>query len=405
MIPDSYNMQVPAYKLSPSERVCNWFHEHPDITKALRLASLISSISLLILIPTTSVFFGSSPLMRLAVSSGVSLISYIALSYFKASSPIPIDKPTSSVHQPNNTIYENPLSKLLRTFNDTSCNGDLGGVYITSNETGLFSTQKILLERPLPSNSCHVGFSGLHNFDIMAIRKSNYGLICDFNPHNKVLIEEALRLLRSTLDRQDFVNQMVLFINERNEEARTLHENGLSQNAMKFYRNLDSFVCTEIDQIKNALIQEGSWLASDEAFQHIKMLAMEDKISAITLDIRKSEIFKKISELLHKKSISIDTLYLSNICNYMKGEDKSKYALSIHALLQPDSIVINCPRQKYPEGKYKEYHSLELHQKVYLGKFFITSEDPESLFCDEHLNQLSSYIMGIEPNSALQSKH
>lgn len=281
-------------------------------------------------------------------------------------------------------VDEDPLSKRFRVFNDSSCNGCIHGVYITTNE--VVTTKEILKESPQVLNSCHIGFSGLHNFDIMAIRESKYGLICDFNPDNKFVIEKALQLIRTAGNRHDFVDQMVLFMEETNTEVRIQHEKGLSKKTMMFYWNYDRAACTEIEQIRAELEREGSWLASDKAFYHIQELAMNDKISAITIDIRNTESFRQIGELCKKESLEIDTLYLSNICEYMQiGEDKEKFVLSVHALLQSDTIVINCPGLCIQDGGSESNLSFRLYQKVRFGKFFVTSEDNDLLFNDADL--------------------
>ena len=99
----------------------------------------------------------------------------------------------------------NPLSRKLRNLSDSGCNGSVVGVYLFSNEHGIPEVRKILAAQKAPGNSCHIGFAGLYNFDIMALRRPEWGLICDFNPHNKQVIEKVLELIKESSTRQEFV--------------------------------------------------------------------------------------------------------------------------------------------------------------------------------------------------------
>lgn len=90
--------------------------------------------------------------------------------------------------------------------------------------------------------------------------------------------------------------------------------------------------------------REGSWLSNEETYQYIRTLALNDKIAAITEDIRNTHRLTDIPDLLYQFGITIDTIYLSNICIFMRnGEDKQAFASTLQTFINPNTIVINCP--------------------------------------------------------------
>jgi hypothetical protein len=142
---------------------------------------------------------------------------------------------------------------------------------------------------------------------------------------------------------------------------------------------MDGSFIDEEGEVENELTREGSWLASDGSFQWIKALAMEDKIAAITIDIRDTDRFQKIAKIYRDNSIAVDSLYLSNICHYMGEKDKAAFASTVHALMQAETIVINCARKERRRG-FDVLGTASLIQGVYLGKTFEAPEDDQRLF-------------------------
>lgn len=260
----------------------------------------------------------------------------------------------------NSNNYD-PLSNKLRKFSDGACSGHIVGVYLTTNECGLVEVKRRLTEKPQVAGSCHIGFSGMHNFDIMAIRRSAWGLICDFNPDNKVFIEKTVQILRDSQSRAEFVKEMT--------KAAT------AKNHIQFSVNVNNPSFPE-EEIRGELTREGSWLANDESFSYIRGLALQDRIASINLDIRDTATCKKIAAVFQDNAIQLDTLYLSNICNYMAKEgEKKAFALSVHALMKPETDVINCPED--PDIWKNDYTP---KQRVMKGCAFQSPEDDVHLF-------------------------
>lgn len=237
---------------------------------------------------------------------------------------------------------QDPISRRIRKIDDRSCKGSVIGVYIGTNETGLGDVRKILLGTPKVNGGCHIGFSGMHNFDIMAMRKSEYGIICDFNPDNKRFLNLLVDLTKISPNRESFVKKLIAFIKENEKVAskELFQSPSLPRSSITFSLNVDSMLDPD-QEVAGELYREGSWLSTDEGFATIKEMALKDKIIAITQDIRSTENFKAIAKTLRDNSLEIDTLYTSNIFEYMEtGADKESFLGTVKALRQQDTMVI-----------------------------------------------------------------
>lgn len=400
----------------------NWLHNNSTTLKVLKVVSLILGISLVVSLPFTPAIlakkvtatavlsFASAiilliferilthykPHQSLAIPSKSSTIPSITLteeqqeknSSTPVSSPLS-DKvkvePTSTPSLQSIPLKENPLSKKLRALNDAYCKGNLCGVYISTNEEGVSDIRQAINQIPTVPQSCHIGFSGWYNFDIMTMRKSTYGIICDFNPHNKIFIEKTLEILRRSLDRESFVEEMSCFVKEIIQDRIKKVNTPAYDDCLQFSLNVNTDCNDEMEEIRNELTREGSWLATNEGFQYIKNLAFKDQITAITINITDTDRFQSIAKILRDNSIEMDSLYLSNICNYMgsnicndKGlNEKKAFAATVNALIKPDTIVINCPANQTSKNLSDNTSPV---QKMFLGKTFATSSDDEKLF-------------------------
>jgi hypothetical protein len=265
-----------------------------------------------------------------------------------------------------------PLSKRLRQLNNDQCNGSIMGIYLTTNEMGSEKIAERLKKKPIVMESCHIGFSGMHNFNIMALRHSSYGLICDFNKHNKTFIEKVERILHKVKTREEFVVRLKEYVRRKEKERiDKLGTPGYKQ-CMNFSLNFNRDTYSIVDELESELKQEGSWLANDADFRYIQDLALRDRIVVLTIDARDSERFEKIAKIYEENAIQIDTLYLSNICGYMAdGFDKKAFANTVRVLLKNETSMINCP---FSSTSCMSTEASPI-QKLYEGSAFKTLDD------------------------------
>lgn len=255
---------------------------------------------------------------------------------------------------PITEIPEDPISKLLRSrFDNDSIQYPLwSGIFINTNESGTQTTAQRLREFPRVNQGCHIGFSGWHNFDIMALRQSTRGIICDINPENALFLYFALGNLRKCADRKTFVDAMIE-IERKHDYSGMQRKNPLGiyfgpPNASLEWPYFSDEHITE-SEFSLELLRETSWLYNDERYAHIRTLAMQDKIALITENICAHDKFGELMEFLKLNGICVDTVYLSNIPGVLEDQGKMTACKTImHLLKNPMTIAIDA---HYPPGQ------------------------------------------------------
>ncbi len=270
-------------------------------------------------------------------------------------------------------IKEDPLSKRLRRLDNAEILRPVitDMIYINTNENNVEKTFQSLSTIPMILQGGHIGFSGLCNFAIIAKRKSSRAVICDKNPENALFLYHVLRILRASRDPHHFINTLTDYIkdvdaNELNhclELTPELINFGPNLSDNKLYQNLSG----PADEIALELRRKFSWLSSPESYNHLKNLAMQDKIAVITLDICATETLKKVYELLKDNNIQVDTLYISNISDWMeKDTDKVAFTQTVKTLLSDnDTILIDAPQNNQRVTQAKEINNVNLNDWLF----------------------------------------
>lgn len=242
----------------------------------------------------------------------------------------------------------NPLSKKIRACHNSDIepkNTDI--VYIGTNEEKLKSSKNILYRSKKIGldDVCHIGCSGYYNFDVAYWRKSDYIIIFDINPKQIKFMKHTLLILKSSSDRRKFVDNCISYMDKISEvmyqEEITFSpniSNDPSYAKIKIAQNNHLDLRDEVIQIIYELIRDGSWLSTDASYKYIRKLAMEDKITIFCEDIKSIGVFKYIGELLKTNHIIIDTLYISNVQDYVA--DNKLFNQSIISMTGPSTLII-----------------------------------------------------------------
>lgn len=267
-------------------------------------------------------------------------------------------------------VKENDLSKKLRSYDNIEIKYPFPiqcGVYINTNECGVNDTAATLATLPKIQQSFHVGFSGWHNFDIMAQRHSSGGLVCDINPENALFLHTVLKYVRRYESRDDFINKINRYIEKYCYEGQRTNKNLKSyqkkhcEKSIKFSINVsdeDPYVdhYSVLEEINLERKRETSWLYTDSSYAYIRELALNDKIVLITENICAQDTFNAIKNTLLGASIKIDTLYVSNISETIfSKEDRNNFLSTIKCLLTENNTILidakllksyQCPTQR-----------------------------------------------------------
>lgn len=263
-------------------------------------------------------------------------------------------------------LFRDPISQALAGFDNSRVKGQIYGIYMTTNELNLPATNQFFREHPRPgTRTIHIGCATWHNLDIMCTRRSNYGLIVDFNPKNAEFIRKTIDIINSCDSRNDFKQAMVNYLNSLVSAEKKI-----------FFHPDQRGLPT--DRIEMELSREGSWLQSEENYLFIKELVANGRLIAITENMTNFDTFSRIRKFLDSNNITIDTLYLSNICNFITtASDRISFVKSVKLLLDLDTIFINCPKLR----KSNTSDVLILHQKTVLGREILArSYDTTKIF-------------------------
>lgn len=225
--------------------------------------------------------------------------------------------------------YTDPTSLGLFNFSRSDVHGQVNGLYILTNETNLEETQNVIKTHPKPEGmTLHMGCASWHNLDIIFARKSTYGLLFDYNPKNAEFIGKTKELVRVCPTRLEFIQAMTRYLNCLDGAERNLY----------FHWDSGSL----LQRIENELTREGSWLSSDDSYTYIKEEIIEqNRLVSITESVSHSQKFISLHEFCEQKNLILDTLYTSNIENFVTHSDFKKF---VNALAGDDTILIHCPQ-------------------------------------------------------------
>lgn len=252
-------------------------------------------------------------------------------------------------------IKEDGLSKKLRQFDNAKIvvsHATHSGVYINTNEHRVTETSITLINIPAIAKPFHIGFSGWHNFDIMAQRQSARGLICDLNPENALFLYYVLFSVRACDNRLQFIDKITNFIKENSYVGSRTNTNRMpwlgkiSPLSIKFSLNVSdeppfSDHYAVIEEAGLELQRETSWLYTDDRYNHIRKLALEDKIALITESICAVNVFNNIVQVLRDNMVQIDTVYVSNISEWIyTSEERNLFFKTLQLFLADTETIL-----------------------------------------------------------------
>lgn len=278
---------------------------------------------------------------------------------------------------------QDPLSKKIRELDNLNYSStsysSLLGVNITTNEIGVESAFQILSASKAAINTCHIGVSGWYNLDVIATRRSQRGIIFDSNPEVALFFDHTFRTIIDSSDRDTFIEKMEKCIKkydydnlpESNEDLKYMVVYCANH---KYKENLEPEY-----ELKSHAQNSIGWLANKERYKFIRNLVIQDKIAIITRDITDSKAFKRIQNLLQNNNICVDTIYLSNVPDYIyEKENKHAFLETISYLADEKTLLIDAERNSSRcelTQRVIEYRKLNLPEKQFAHWFSESFKD------------------------------
>ncbi len=170
----------------------------------------------------------------------------------------------------------------------------------------------------------------------------------------------VLKALTRCEDRFTFVeniNQYIekyRYVGSRTNENQDSYLGVIRPKSLKFCINIsDTYPYTVdaghfsvMDEVGLEFKRETSWLYTDDRYAHLRELALQDKIVLITESICETSTFSAICKILRDNMVPIDTVYISNIAEWMLSPDERDSFINTirQFLFNQQTIVIDAYR-------------------------------------------------------------
>lgn len=244
----------------------------------------------------------------------------------------------------------------VQRMNDSTLNQyvDAGKIYMTTNETCPPFVRKWIQLAAQDGPRFHLGCAGWENLNIMVARRSEYGLIFDFNPSNTIFMTATLHVIRQCPDRIQFQTEMAKYLtpdeNGNTSQIAPTLKLDLKTPAI-FWRlrhQMISQPLTSIQEMTWSASLSESWLYSDATYTWIRNLALRNRIYAVTQSMTNVAAFEWCKSELDRHRIVVDTIYLSNIGVFIPLEERELMIRAVRAMASPTTLIIHCPPKSSP---------------------------------------------------------
>ncbi len=103
-----------------------------------------------------------------------------------------------------------------------------------------------------------------------------------------------------------------------------------------------------MDEVGLEFKRETSWLYTDDRYEYLRELAVQDKIVVITESICETSTFTAICKILRDNMLQLDTVYISNIAAWMfSHDDQNSFLSTIRQLIfDQQTLVIDAYRER-----------------------------------------------------------
>ena len=215
-------------------------------------------------------------------------------------------------------------------FQTLACLNEQGATpstpFLQTNEAVYSHTYDYLaMNRKHGAPTLHVGVSGLQNLDMIAARRSNFGVLLDINPNMQKVMSVVRDICRSEpkVNRQEFVSA---FINRISTDPELWDD----ETKKEF----------QLSNFQRKAAESWSWLSSEDSFDHVRALFLEDRIISINLNFSNVENVERIARWARQNGVAIDTVYISNIFEWNMSENAKKL-VSLARVGREDTLILS----------------------------------------------------------------
>ncbi|MFH1800783.1 MAG: response regulator [Candidatus Omnitrophota bacterium] len=214
------------------------------------------------------------------------------------------------------------FSKIQSSFSESHDSArDSEAVFIWGNDPVPHEVIRQLQREPRKgAQHIHIGFSGLENLNFVVARDSGGFLWMNRNGNMRRVFEETRKIIiAEKADRFDFVKRMKEIFSY---EPPYWDSRGFSQ------------------RMDEELMRPGSWLSSDGNFEKVQRLFRESKVLFIEADASNASFMKSLQEIFNAEGIRVDTLFLTNIPDWIKNEGREAAFFEAMSVLGDSNTLV-----------------------------------------------------------------
>ncbi len=212
--------------------------------------------------------------------------------------------------------------------------------YVLCNEKGQSSVLSELKASPKEEHSVHLGFSCWYNYDILSVRNPSCAIICDYDPNMIALLD----LIEVTIGEASTPDGFMELFWQELSSRENLDFQGL-QAGEDFVHDLPSF---------REMMQKGGWLSTQDSFDTVKAMYAEKRVIHRELNIiDTANTFEQIGAWLKANSLEVDTLYTSNIPEWIYTTEIGKLPqmmTNLNHVISKSTKTITAQKQREGQG-------------------------------------------------------
>ncbi len=211
--------------------------------------------------------------------------------------------------------------------------------YIICNEGKQGETLAELSQSEAPDNSVHLGFSCWFNLDVIATRHPSYAVIGDVDPNIIALLDIIEEKVGQCDTKEQFLQAFWDDLSNREDLVFYL----LGPDGMLDFNRFSDFVSKQ------------GWMQSTDNYAVIKDMYKEGRIIHRKLDITDKENMESIKGWAEKNNLKFDTLYASNIQEWLKNNRKLDEMKHFEALADANTYGISAFKENPMRGAPQQH--------------------------------------------------
>jgi MYND finger len=224
-----------------------------------------------------------------------------------------------------------------------------------------------LLQKLKGEGEVFIGTSCLASLDLASVQENvNYIIVMDVSKVTRIFWKNATPLIRESTSREDCAQRII---------------KDLEKNIDVYYPKMQRYgfpMTTYISLVARKLQEPASFLSDKDRFEKIKKIFDLNHFVFLHLDLADTGACREIRNHLNKLKLKItNTIYLSNIIEFILPADLDNYGKSLELLATETSIVIDATETS-----------------------FITTKRISALFSKTHLEEIYGFhqIYGNSPS-------